>query len=84
MSTITSDRIVELWPSLSTEAREKLVTIAERIAGTDEPLELSPDEERMLAQARDDFAQGRTLSMGEFKADLDGFIGGLGANAKTP
>ena len=83
MSTITPDRIVQLWPSLSEEARKKLVEIAERIAEADVPLELSPDEEKLLEQAREDFKHGRSLSLDDYKADLDEFFRGLHANSKV-
>ena len=83
MSTITPDRIIQLWPSLSEEAREKLVEIAESIAEADTPLELSPDEELLLKQAREDFKYGRTLSLDDYKADLDAFFGGLRAKSNT-
>ena len=71
MSTNTPDRILELWPSLSDEARERLVEIAESIAGADVPLVLSSAEEQLLKQAREDFRHGRTQSLDDFKADLD-------------
>jgi hypothetical protein len=71
MSTITPDRIVELWQSLSEEARVKLVAIAESIAEADTPLELTPEEELLLEQAREDFKHGRTLSLDELDAELD-------------
>lgn len=83
MSTNTPDRIVELWPRLSEEAREKLVEIAESIAEADTPLELSASDEKLLRQAREDFKHGRTLSLDDFKADLDAFFSGMRARSKS-
>ena len=83
MNAITPSRIIELWPSLSQASREKLIAIAETIADTDTPLELSPGEEHLLAQARDDFKHGRTISLDGFKADLDGFFDDLRARSKA-
>ena len=83
MSTLTPDRIVELWPNLSEAAREKLVEIAESIAQADTPLTLSSAEEALLAQSREDFAHGRTVTLEDFKADLDAFFGGLRARSKA-
>lgn len=57
MGTITLDRIVELWPSLSAEARQQIAGIVESDAGKDMPLDLSDEEERLLA-ARNDFKHG--------------------------
>src|SRR5262245_23945870 len=74
MSIITPDHIIQLWPSLSEEVGEKLVEIAESIAEVDSPLELSPEEELLLEQAREDFKYGRTLSLDDYKADLDAFL----------
>ena len=83
MSTITPDRIVELWPSLSEEARAKLVGIAESIAEPDMPLDLSPEEELLLEQAREDFRQGRTISLDEYEAELDVLFDELRAKSKN-
>ena len=82
MSTITLDRIVQLWPRLSEEEREKLVEIAESIAEADSPLELSPEEEILLEQAREDFRQGRTISLDELDAELDILFDELRAKSK--
>ena len=57
--------------------------IAESIAEADKPLELSPDEELLLKQAREDFRFGRTLSLDDYKADLDVFFRGLRAKSKS-
>ena len=82
MSTITPERIVELWPSLSAEARRKIIEIAETHAKREATLDLTQDEEQLLARARDDFKHGRTLSMDEFRADMDTFMAGLRRKAE--
>ena len=81
MTTITLDRIVELWPHLSDEAREKLVEIAEENAGGS--LQLTPEEERLIEQSREDFRQGRSVSLSEWRAELDTFVANykVGANS---
>ena len=83
MSTITLDRIVQLWPRLSEAERETLIEIAESIAEADSPLELSPEEELLLEQAREDFKQGRTISLDDYRAELNAFFDGLRAKSKA-
>ena len=83
MNTITPDRIVELWPSLSSEVRQKIVELAETGAAREAPLDLSHEEERLLSSARDDFRQGRTLSLEEYRAEMDAFMAGLRRTART-
>lgn len=82
MSIQTPDRIVELWPSLSPEARERLVRIAEGSANANSPLNLSEHDEQLLAQAREDFRLGRTISLDEYKAELDGYFTGRRIESK--
>ena len=81
MSTVTPDRIVELWPHLSDEAREKLVEIAEEDAG--DSLQLTPEEERLIEQSREDFRQGRVLDEDEYRAEMDAFMQQLRAMEAT-
>lgn len=76
MSHTTPDRIVELWPRLSAQARDKLIEFAESVV-EDEPLELTAEDEAAIEQAKRDFAEGRTLSFDEFCADLDAFMATL-------
>jgi hypothetical protein len=83
MSTITPERIVELWPALSLEARRQIAEIVEAGAGKDMPLDLSEDEERLLAQALDDFKQGRALDAGECRAEMSAFMKRLAAQAAS-
>jgi hypothetical protein len=83
MSTITLDRIVELWPSLSPEARRQIAGIAEACAGKDMPLGLSDEEERLLVQARDDFKHGRALDADEYHAGMSAFMQRLAAQTAS-
>jgi len=80
MTTTTPQRIVELWPSLSEEARRALTEIAENASGH-LPLELTEDEAATLDRSRQDFEAGRTLSFDEMRAATDAFLAGL--RAKT-
>jgi hypothetical protein len=77
MTILTPNRIVELWPSLPDAARRELIELAEINAGSSKPLDLTSEDERLLGQARDDFKQGRTLSMDEYRADMDAFMANL-------
>jgi hypothetical protein len=83
MSTITPDRIAELWPALSPEARRQIARIVEADAGKEMPLVLSDEEERLLAQARDDFKCGRVLDAGEYHAEMSAFMQRLAAKAAS-
>lgn len=80
MTTTTPQRIVELWPSLSEEARRTLTEIAERATGG-VALELTDGEAAALEQSRDDFKAGRTLSFDEMRAATDAFLAGLRSKA---
>ena len=79
MSMIDPNRIAELWPALSLEARRQIAAIVEADAGKELPLNLSSEEERLLAQARDDFAQDRALNAGEYRAEMSAFMQRLAA-----
>ena len=83
MSTITPDRIVELWSALSPEARRQIAEIVEGDAGKDMPLDLSGEEERLLVQARDDFKHGRALDADEYHAEMSTFMQRLAAKATS-
>ena len=74
MSTITPNRIAELWPALSPEARRQIAEIVEADAGKEVTLNLSSEEERLLAQAGDDFRHGRALDAGEYRAEMSAFM----------
>jgi TRAP-type C4-dicarboxylate transport system substrate-binding protein len=74
MKTNTLERIMELWPSLPETTRAAIVDIAERASPSDADLELTPEEERLIEQAQDDFKHGRTLTLDQFNADMDAFI----------
>jgi hypothetical protein len=76
----TPQRIIELWPILSEEARKALTDIAES-ATNQAPLELTDDEAAALRRSREDFTAGRTLSFEEMRAATDAFLAGLRAKA---
>jgi hypothetical protein len=76
MTTTTPQRIVELWPSLSEEARRTLTEIAEN-ATDGAPLQLTDGEAAALERSREDFKAGRALSFDEMRAATDAFLAGL-------
>lgn len=78
MTTATPQRIVELWPSLSEDARRALTEIAENATGQ-VSLELTSDEAEALDRSRKDFEAGRTLSFEDMRAATDAFLAGLRA-----
>ena len=81
MTTITPHRIIELWPTLSEEARKTLTDIAES-ATSQAPLKLSTEEAAALERSRQDYKAGRTLSFEETLAATDAFLVGLRAKAQ--
>lgn len=83
MSMIDPERIAELWPALSQEARRQIAAIVEADAGKEVPLNLSREEERLLAQARDDFRHGRALDTVEYHAEMTAFMHRLAAKAAS-
>ena len=83
MTITTPDRLIELWPSLPQEAREQIVEIAESSVAGEAELELTPEEEVLLEQAREDFRLGRTLSAKEYHAEMDLFMQELAAKSKS-
>ena len=58
MTTTTPQRIIELWPTLSEEARKALTDIAES-ATNQPPLELTDEEAAALQRSQEDFTAGR-------------------------
>jgi hypothetical protein len=83
MSTINLDRIIELWPTLSPEVRQRIGEIAERNAGGDIPLDLSDEEQQLLARARDDFKHGRALDTDEYHAEMSAFMQRLATQSRS-
>jgi hypothetical protein len=81
MITKTPDRIVELWPHLSEAARADLITRAEAIAAQPDAFVFTPEELAGIERGRQDFKQGRTLSIPEYRADMDAFFDRLKAKA---
>jgi hypothetical protein len=80
MATTTPQRIVELWPSLSEDARRALTEMAEHATGG-VPLELTDNEAAALERSQEDFKAGRTLSFDEMRAATDAFLAGLRSKA---
>ena len=80
MTITTPQRIIELWPVLSEEARKALTDIAES-ATAQAPLELTAEEAAALQRSREDFSAGRALSFEEMRAATDAFLAGLRARA---
>ena len=80
MTTTTPQRIIELWPALSEEARKALTDIAES-ATSQVPLELSDEEAAALRRSQEDFAARQTLSFEEARAATDAFLARLRAKA---
>jgi hypothetical protein len=74
MKTNALERIVELWPSLPETARATIADIAENASSGEMELDLTPDEERLIEQAQDDFKHGRTLTLEQFNAEMDTFM----------
>jgi hypothetical protein len=74
MKTNTLERIVELWPNLPETARATIADIAENASPREVELDLTPEEERLIEQAQEDFRQGRTLTLEEFNAEMDVFM----------
>ncbi len=81
MSMIDPLRIVALWPTLSLDARRQIAEIVENDTSKEMPLELSAGEERLLAQAREDFKNGRALDTDEYHAEMSTFMQRLAAQA---
>ena len=80
MTITTPQRIIELWPVLSEEARRALTEIAES-ATSQAPLQLTRDEVAALERSRQEFKVGRALSFDEMRAATDTFLAGLRAKA---
>lgn len=83
MTTITPQRLLDLWPALSPERRAELVETAERMAAPVadgmKPVEFTADELAAIEQGSEDFKHGRTLRLDEFRADMDAFFARLKA-----
>jgi TRAP-type C4-dicarboxylate transport system substrate-binding protein len=82
MKTNTLERIVELWPSLPETARATIADIAESASPREMELDLTPEEERLIEQAQDDFKHGRTLTLEQYRAEMDTFMAELAVQAK--
>ena len=87
MSTATPARIVELWPSLPEDARQKIVDLAESSAansGTNSgTYEFTAEELAGIERGREDFQNGRTCSLPEYRSDMDDFFKRLRAKSSS-
>lgn len=83
MTTKTLDRLVELWPHLSEAARADLITRAEATATLADKIEFTSEDLAGIERGRQDFRDGRTLSLPECRAAMDTFFDRLKARATT-
>ena len=74
MSTTTPARIVELWPSLPEDARQMIVALAESSAANSGPYEFTAEELAGIERGREDFQNGRTSSLPEYRSDMEAFF----------
>ena len=81
--TTTPQRIIELWPTLTTEAQTRLVDAAERMATSTVTRRLSQRERAAVERSRADFAAGRVLDEAEYEAAMAAFILKLEAEASS-
>ena len=87
MSTTTPARIVELWPSLPEDARQKIVDMAESSAvdsgPNSGPYKFTAEELAGIERGREDFLIGRTSSLPEYRSDMDAFFKSLKAKSSS-
>ena len=81
MTAKTPHRIVELWPNLPEAARADLIARAEAIAANADRFEFTPEDLAGIERGRQDFRHGRTLSLSEYRADMQAFFDRLKAKA---
>jgi hypothetical protein len=75
------DRVVELWPSLSDEARADIVDIVEGAVGQLTMRPLTTRELMMIEKSREDFKHGRTMTGDEVGKYFDAYFKGLAEKA---
>jgi hypothetical protein len=80
MSTKDLERVIELWPSLSDEARADVVELAE---ASQQPAmrPLTRYELDMLERSREDFKHGRFMNADEYYQHMQEFLRELAAKA---
>ena len=83
MSSTTPDRIVELWPSLSEDARQKIVDMAESSIVNAGTYDFTAEELAGIERGREDFQNGRTSSLPEYRSDMDAFFKRLTAKSSA-
>ena len=76
----SAERIVELWPNLTEEARRHLVALAEDIAAA-RHIDFTTRELEGIQRGRDDFKHGHSLSLPDYRADMDAFFERLKAKS---
>ena len=81
MPITTPDRIVELWPSLPEDARQKIVDMAESSVVNSGSYEFTTEELAGIERGREDFQNGRTSSQPEYRSDMDAFFQRLKAKS---
>jgi hypothetical protein len=87
MSTTSPHRILELWPKLTPEKQAELIRTAERLAAphgaTADAMKLTTEEIEAIERGRDDFKHGRTLSLEEYRTDMDAFFARIEGKRST-
>ena len=83
MNTKTPNRIIELWPHLTEAARADLITRAEAIAANVDKFEFTLEDLAGIERGRQDFEHDRTLSLSDYRADMDAFFDRLKAKATS-
>ena len=81
--TTTPQRIIELWPTLTTEAQARLVDAAERMATSTVTRRLSQRERAAVGRSRADFAAGRVLDEADYEEAMAAFMLKLEAEASS-
>jgi predicted transcriptional regulator len=79
MSTKDRDRVIELWSSLSDEARGDVVEVIEQAAQQPSLRALTGYELGMIEKGMDDFKHGRTMTHEKVEKHFDAFFRTLAA-----
>lgn len=83
MTTVSAQRILDLWPTLTPEKQAELVQTAERMAAPQTPRKLKEREIAAIARSRADYAAGRVLDEKAYDGEMSTFMADLKAKA-TP
>ena len=76
-----TEALAQINDRLSRLDDEDVIALADHMSSLVEPLDrprrLSDEELALIAQSRADFAAGRTLSAGEYEAEMSAFLADL-------